>query len=402
MSDKLTEVKQGYNRVEIVGRAHITSNSFASPSLNAKGNWLGIPRQNGGFSIKVGENTEIFLNIDGGRMAQSNVIKVRPRTTPKGEKMKMLEINFDDRFDTKKIDEVAYNDIMRANLNKDGDKQFIDPIDFQEYLSDNIADGDLIKVIADMNYSKGKPWDFESRTYRNINVRQVFKMEPQKVKDDEGNETEVPVEEYANLKQTVFLTSDSLDSDWKDKLEDNGEIEVFAKVPVYIGNAQDEDGKYTIEYKKTVALPVQLVYRGKERSAERVLVVEEGKVREALLNLAIQEGSETVTGDIEITPEIQELIDDGVMTIEDVQKDVTVRGARKSELVVLRPEIKRLDDGTVAMDIDDEKYEMSALNIPSPEPLADKFNPDEEESVFQVDDTQALNMDDDNFLDMFA
>lgn len=384
-----TELKKGASSFKFVGRASINSSSFDEPKLNTKGNWLGLPNQNSAFAINVnrdGEDSTIYLGISGGRMAQSNVIRVFPRNRSQNTsgKTEFLEINFEERFDQTKIDQVSYNNIYTADINpEDGRKQFIDPIDFQAYLRDNLVNGQDVSVYGEVSYSSGKPWEENPRIYRNFNIKSVYSNAPREVTNKETNEKEtIQDEETAQVTQAIIVTAESLSDDWKKELKNSGETIISVLVPERISKVQDSKNSYTIDYNKTVALPQALTYRGTEKVADVFFNIKDDETARLMTIYAqIKDGYE-VSSEIEITPEMQLLIDEGLASEEDFSKDLKVRGPRKTELIFTRPVPQKDEEGNNYF-ADDKTYNRSHLVVPSPEQEEKvEFNPDTA-NVFQ-------------------
>ena len=406
MAEKLKELKRGKSRFRVVGKVSLGQNSFTEPKLNQKGNWLGLPNQNSAFGVNTTDDGNlIFLSISGGRLTSTDVIRVFPRNRDNdGGEFKFLEIKFDERFDEKKIEQVSFNNIYTAQINKeDGRKQFIDPIDFQEYLKENIRDGDDVVVVGNVDRSNGKPWDIDSRTFRNYEITGVYSNEARERKNEDGEVEMVQNEPEAYITQTYLLTSDSVPSDYKKQLKDNGEVVLSTFVPQYIGNAQDSKGKYTVEYKKVVGLPEALVFKGKEAIVDKFFKVpDDDTVREVEVYADVVEGFEVSKGNIELTPELQWLIDEGDITEEEIAEDVSVKGPRRSDTVYRRFSIRQDEEGNKYV-VNDNKYAFEALAIPSPEVEEIEFDPTSTKGVFdEMDaDKDVSVMGDDDFLDMF-
>ena len=95
-----------------------------------------------------------------------------------------------------------------------------------------------------------------------------------------------------------------------------------------------------------------------------MFTLKEGVVRELTINSVINEGYTTQTGDFEISKDMQELINLGLISEEEVKKSATVRGSRTSELIFLTPATNVTDDGEITISMDDEKYAPEVLFTP--------------------------------------
>ena len=95
-----------------------------------------------------------------------------------------------------------------------------------------------------------------------------------------------------------------------------------------------------------------------------MFTLKEGVVRELTINSVINEGYTTQTGDFEISKDMQELINLGLISEEEVKKSATVHGSRTSELIFLTPATNVTDDGEITISMDDEKYAPDVLFTP--------------------------------------
>lgn len=66
------------------------------------------------------------------------------------------------------------------------------------------------------------------------------------------------------------------------------------------------------------------------------------------------------------------------MTIEDIEKQLTVRGERVSEILLIKPNVKINDEGKTVIDIEDDKYAADVLVFPEFE-----ISKDDESEVFE-------------------
>ena len=191
---------------------------------------------------------------------------------------------------------------------------------------------------------------------------------------------------------------------WERELDKNGELVVPVLVPSYVSNRKVGDSY--VDVKKTLPLSQAIVVRAKDKTdeaeiamkkkiIEKFFKVKKGTVREAQLIININEGYEESTG-VELNDELRELIEMGVMTEEDIKKQVTIRGNRISELVFKQPAVRKTDEGIVIL-IDDAKYAPEALIIP----MIDGEDDDEDDDAYANEDEE-VNLGDDAFAEMFG
>ena len=143
-------------------------------------------------------------------------------------------------------------------------------------------------------------------------------------------------------------------------------------VPQYI--SKRKVGDTYVEWKKVMPLRQNVYIKGDptdekslkltEGLIKRLFTLKEGVVRELTINSVINEGYTTQTGDFEISKDMQELINLGLISEEEVKKSATVRGSRTSELIFLTPATNVTDDGEITISMDDEKYAPEVLFTP--------------------------------------
>ena len=390
--DLLTELKNGYSRFTLVGKAVVKDGALAGASIKEGKTWKQVDSS---FGVQTAEGNTVYARIWGGYQIDNPVIKRRS-----ADDGKFFDIKWNDRFDEKIIEKTDKRDsVLRAGFEKDEEtdkiitKEFLHEIDFEEYLREHLADGMEVRVSGEAEYG-----EYNDDTTLRYNIKSVYLAEPYKNKE---GELVTPVKE-AKLKQTYLLDSDSLDKNWEKQLEKDGEVFVRAFVPQYVGKKKVGD-KY-VPLKKTVPFmkPFKVKLKNKDSETElaakkkiikKFFVGKKNTVRELVAMIDIVDGFSTSTGDIEISPEIQELIDLEIMTLEDVKKQVTVRGSRVSELVFSMPVMKQEKDSTnILILMDDEKYAQEALIAPTVD------GEDDEDDDF-ADATVTVS--DDEFNDMF-
>ena len=267
-------------------------------------------------------------------------------------------------------------------------KEFLSEIDFEEYLRENLSDGMDIRARGDVEYSSNG-----ENVYRRLNLKSVYAVEEYTDKDDVFH----PIVPEATLRQTYLIHEDSLERGWEKKLASEGQTVVSALVPQYLSTKKVGDGY--VPFKKTVGLPQAIVIKAdkederdieiKTKMTNMFFKVKRNKVREIVLFNKIVDGYETVTGEVEVTKELQELIDFGILSMEQVQKQATIRGTRKSEIVFSLPVMKKTQDGKMTVSMDDDKYSPQALIAPIIDGEDEEKTPEAEEETVVTEDELA-------------
>ena len=387
-SDLLDELKGGQTQFTLVGKAIVKDGSLAGEIMKEGKTWKHVDSS---IIVDTGDSNNIFVRIWGGYKIDNPVlIKFN-----NGEKH---EIPWSERFEEHHLDKLSYHQKLTAGLERDADgkliiKEFINEIDFEAYLREHLADGMEIRARGEAEYSPGK----DGATYRRFNLKSVYAVEEYTDKDGVFQ----PVVYEATLRQTYLADENSLSRRWEKELEKDGETLISLFVPQYL--SQKKVGEKYVPYKRTDPLPqdVKLVanldderdLKIKKAVAKMLFEVGRNTVREVVVNVKIVDGYETVTGAVEVTKDLQELIDLGVLTLEQVQKQATIRGTRVSELVYSVPAMRKLEDGTMSINMTDDKYSPQVLMVPEI---------DGEVEVKKVDDSNAdVNVTEEEFAKMF-
>ena len=399
----MADLKQEKSSFRLVGCvAPITKNSLQPAKLNKKNTWHTV---NTTLGIDIdGQGNIVYARLFGGHSSQGKPIYVRPAKVNEGEEYKMLEIPLQDRNNQELYDEISNQDIYTTDVS--GTKQqFISMVDFVNHLRENIVEGMEVIVYGNVEYSVSDVNDMD-KVYRNYNVNSVLLNK--QVEDKETGETKLSVEHGTRLIQTYLLTNYSLPSDWKSQLKKEKEVIITGFVPQYIGTVKDKHSGSYIPYKHTVAIPQSIVAR-LESTPEKTLklldnlfkVKGDDSIRKINLHVRINEGYTQSTGEINVSPELQKLIDSGLLSLDEVEQQVTVRGPRTRELILETVSVTYDRDTAVVSPYDDEMYQYDVLQVPKPKVDADQdFNTISDKKESKSDDN--ISIDDDIFEDEFT
>ena len=375
--EKLTELKGGMARFEGVGTVQIGADTFKGASCKEDSFWNSV---NTSLALNIKEGQVVYPQIRDGYMTNNPVLK-RPRAERKDGDDYLIEIPFAERMEEEQIAKVASHALYKTNIVKNEEgvseiirnsegktalKQFISGVDFEAYLKENLVDGTPVRIVGSVAYSLSKDGE---KVYRNFEISGVY-LNQAYMKNGE----EVPAAEpSATITQTYLLDADSLDKRWEKELENDGQTTVRAFVPQYMSKMWD--GKKYAEVKKTVALPTTFLVKvdptdekaleGRKNVAKMILKV--GKrdgIREATLINTINEGYETGNlSTTNITKELQDLIDIGGISLDQIQSQTVVRGTRVSETIFKTPSVVA-DGESLRLNIEDGKYDESVLALP--------------------------------------
>ena len=363
-TELLKELKGGVSNFIIVGKATIKEDSFSGEIIKEGKTWL---HTDSSFGIEYGDGLKTFVKLYGGYKLDNPTLQAFSR-----EGKSMISIDWEDRFDEKVIDTVSPRSLYTARLVSDEDgklitKQFLNALDFEEYLGENLEDGMDVTVTGNIEYGTYG----EGKLSKKYNLRSVYINQEYK----RGEEVVPKKDPVAVIRQTFILDDGSLDKGYKKELEKTGETVIAAKVPQYLSSKKV--GESYVPYKQVdpILVPLKLKTRIKvdeegfdkelERTikiAEQFFKVKKDTVRELGVNLNLIEGYDSSTGEIEISKEMQQLIDAGILSEDDVKSQMTSRGNKVSEYVYIKP-IIRAEEGVAKIQMFDDKYAPEALIV---------------------------------------
>lgn len=377
----LTELKGGVSSFSLMGTAVVRDNALQGIQQKEGSTWRHVDSS---FGVSTGEGNTVYARIWGGYKTDNPILR---RWNNDNE---FVEIKWENRLAEGVIDDIRPSELFRAGFEKDEDgrlitKEFLSEIDFEEYLIEHLADGMPVRVRGDVEYN-----EYNDDIYRRYNVKSVFLAETYTNKEGEV----VTPKPLAQVRQTYLLDEDALDKRWEKELQEDGRTTLSLFVPQYLSTRKVGD-KY-VPFKKTVPLHQGVVVKmssapdekeimTKKKIMDKFFKVKRDTVREIVLVNNINEGYEEATG-VEINDELQELIDLGIMTEDDIKNQVTIRGNKVSELVFAQPAVLRnRDTGEVRLQLDDSKYAPEALIVPFIDG-EDDFGSEEEEGTTISDD----------------
>jgi hypothetical protein len=352
---QVMELQKGKSYVTVVGKAKVTDKTFALDQTSQSG--YQYSRLN--LGIETEEGNVIYGEMMGGYTPQNPVIYTFGK-----EDGSSLQINWADRFNESIIDSVADFRLFKAGLERDENgklivKRFLSPYDMIAYLKEKLVDGMEVTVRGSFQFS-----EYNGNTQRRFQIQNIFLASPKK---DEKTGELLPIEHRATFVQTILLDEESFKKITKEDAE-AGEVVVSAYAVDYVGK---KNGK---EIKKNLPFSLPIVVKINKENPEMtkkildaLFKVKKGKVRELTIEGNIIEGyekQEISDADIELSPEIKELIAMGLYSEEEAKKKMTVRGNKVSKLVFTRPYLVKDKEGNLKIDMDDEKYTADDLIVP--------------------------------------
>lgn len=336
----MAELQRGKSYVTLTGNVKLTENSFTGEQTGKNNTNYKYKRIN--LGVQTSEGNIVYCELMGGYNTNKPVIYGISKTDNKP-----FEISWQDRLNEKIVDSVADFRIHKVGIvREEGServqvKKFLSPFDMHDYLQENLKDGMEVTVKGTFKFS-----EYNDETQRRIEIQSIFLK---------GKEAE----NKAKAIQTILLDENSYKKVSSKDVEE-GEVIVSAYAVDYVSK---KDGK---EVKKNMAFPIPIVFKldkdnieKSKKMLEAVFKVKKGKVRELGVELDIIEGYETKEisdADIDLSPEIKELIELGFYSEEEAKSKMTVRGNKTSKLVFVKPNLVQTEDNRGRVDKDDDKY----------------------------------------------
>ena len=399
----MTELTRGTAKFRFVGHVKLNDDSMKAPEVSKKSSYFMV---NTGFTLTDNNGQMLTVTFQGGYDKKSNVLKRLGKREEGQEKASMIEIPRADRNNEKlleKLADIAFSYAQVAPDPENEDKfvftKFVDYIDFFEHVKKHIKNGDLVRVTGHVEYSEYTDRNGVERTGKRYIVDRIVKNPV--VKQGEGDAVEyVPEKCSALLIQTCLFDDSVLEGDVLDELEENGETTIRFYVPQYLSKIKV--GESYVDYKKTVAIPQAMTVQLREgediKKAKKKLKVlfepkDEEKVVARDVVMKVREGYSEVKSDqpLEYTDEINDLLEAGLISEEELGAVATVRGTFTSQLIFNKVQLVKSDSGITLSG--GEIYDRSVLVRPAIENEANTPFDDEPKKKKKVEDL----LDDDDF-----
>jgi hypothetical protein len=337
MAQEKQKLQKGKSFVTVTGKVKIGDKSFGGEQRSASG--YVYSRVN--LGVEVAEGVTVYGEMMGGYASSNPVIY----SMNKDDNSQVL-VPFADRLKPEIVESAPDFKLHKVGVKRDENggliiEKFLSPMDVHDYLKENLVDGQEVTLRGAFEFS-----EYNDEPQRKFIIQNIFLPYQDKEKDENGKETGniLPVKYEATFVQTVLLNEDSFKKITKDHAKE-GEVVVDALAVEYLSKKNKQ------AYKKNVTFGVPITVRiNKDNPAmtEKILnalfKVGKGKIREIHLEGNIIEGydqQEVSNADIELSPEIQELIDMGLYTEDEAKKKMTVRGNKVRKLVFTRPYIQK-------------------------------------------------------------
>lgn len=350
-------LKKGASFFHFVGRVSADPTKFEGLKPAQKtGGWRAVRDV---VTLTIGEGTKVFPVIQDGLM-ESNPVINKFMKAGQGE---MVKIPFTERFNY--LDKVVGN--YRIGIERDESgriitKEFIHGADVSEYLKEHLKSGMEVSVSGSVRYNY-----YNESVRREYHIGSIFLNEG----GMRNGEKIEPQEHEAVVTQTYLVNNDSFSKKFEKELSEEGRTVLNVFVPEYVSKLHLGDKNYA-EVKATLALPEQIVFLandedGYKRSLGYLKLLKSKIGRNKAIRVGLKntvyDGAQTEVKDMEVTPEIQMLIDAGVLPQSELESQLRVKqGSSISEIIFNVPRIITGNDGTMQQDLEDIDNDLLVFN----------------------------------------
>lgn len=353
------ELKRGVGFFRFVGKVATDPAGFKGlQEAKKQGGWMSVRDV---LTLSIDEATKVFPVIQDGLMASNpKLIRFRKDVGSGGDNR--LDIPFNER--EAYVDKV--NGTLKARIvhGEDGkliDKEFIHGADLSNYLKANLKQGAEVTVIGNVHYNY-----YNESVRREYHITGVYLNEPYMRNGEEVQ----GAPHTAQLTQTYLVNADSFPRNFEKELQD-GRTTLDVFVPEYVGKLHVGESRY-VEVKKVLSLPEKLVIKVENDEQYKkclgflkLLKKKVGKkaLRIGLIN-DVYDGAQTETQDVKVSQEIQDLIDLGIISEDEVKSQNRVkRGASISDVIYNQIRVVNNDAGEAVADIEEVNPDLLVFNL---------------------------------------
>ena len=379
----------------LVGEACVTEYTFKIDQRSEKSDWiynsLNLNIDCGSTSGKV--NCELMGGY--GSERNNNVVYVHGKDKDGKDDFKnQYQIDWDDRFDESILEDIGDLCFLTVGLEKDSKdktfyKKFLTPYDAIAYIHDYLKEGMVLNVKGQIRYQL---YNGVLQTKKEINSIVLSAATPDKYR--------------ASFTQTILLDRDSVTKDSVDK--DKGVIRVDAyvleKFKEYNGWDLTENGKN----KGGMFVPLRKTFEFEinkdnpeltDKVSKKFFDVKKGTVTQVTFEGLFVESGAVVTiteEDLKQFPEIMELVELEVWTLEEALAKCTVGGSKERRMIIKKPSVKMVgDEDNKVPEIQRTNEKYSEEDITDLYFLAEKDAEEDETEVEEVDENETVETDDD-------
>lgn len=365
MAELEKELKRGQARFEVFGELRVNEDSWGEVRQSTSSTYK---YRRAALSVDLGEGRSTFVELMGGYDPNRPILRRLSKIQGEG----LMDIPWANRLNENIVANVSPQSLIAVGkLDENGNiarKVFVSELDAIEEMEKTFKNGDSVHIWGDVEYHR-----YNGQIQRRLSIRGISQIVP---------DSSSAGRHEATLRQSFLFSKNSISPDYEDELEEKGKTTITVHVPQYVGK---EEG---VEVRKVLPFPQTLVYKANNEDEikrakfviEKFMTVEDDDlVREVVLVVDMYDGVETSTGDFELTDDLKDLLDLGVVTEDELKRTSTVSGKRIRENIVLKPYVYK-DPRTQQITVmSKDRYDISVLDTsvkeeePEEASIADMF-----------------------------
>lgn len=348
MAELEKELKRGQARFEVFGKLRVNEDSWGEVRQSASSTYK---YRRAALSVDLGEGRSTFVELMGGYDPNRPILRRLSKTQGEG----LMDIPWANRLNENIVANVSPQSLFSVGkLDENGNiarEVFVSELDAIEEMEKTFKNGDSVHIWGDVEYHR-----YNGQIQRRLSIRGISQIVP---------DSSSAGRHEAILRQSFLFSKNSISPDYEDELEEKGKTTITVHVPQYVGK---EEG---VEVRKVLPFPQTLVYKANNEDEikrakfviEKFMTVEDDDlVREVVLVVDMYDGVETSTGDFELTDDLKDLLDLGVVTEDELKRTSTVSGKRIRENIVLKPYVYK-DPRTQQITVmSKDRYDISVLD----------------------------------------
>lgn len=347
---------------DIIGKVRITDNTFSLDNKSEKSDWL-WSRMN--LYVDCGEKYgSIFCQLMGGYgMNRNNIIYVHGKKEDGSDDFQnSYTIDFEDRFNESIINDLGGLCFKNVGIeldtkNKLVRKRFLNDYDMIAYLSETLENDTVVHISGKLNY----------RIYNgNITVeKEIRSIMLSNVDADKFR---------AEFKQTILVDRDTVGDIDKERNTLMLNAYVVEKFKEFNGHDLTENGETNGKYVpmlKEFEFDLEQFNNNNDhikKAVSKLFKPKKGVTQITCCGYFVEGGATVSITEEDIPDDVKELIDLGLMTMEEVETKCAGSGSREYRMIIKKPDIKviKSKDGSrdeIQTQIFEEKYVDEDLNM---------------------------------------
>lgn len=394
--EKTPLVKKGYvQSFNIVGEAKISDYTFKIDEHSTSSDWI-YNQMN--LYVYCGEkfgNCQSELMGGYGAERDTNVVYVHGKKDDKDDFSNQYQIDWEDRFDESILEDIGDLCFITVGLEKDTNgktvyKKFLTPYDAIAYTKEVLKEGMVVNIKGSLKYSI---YNGKLQCKKEVTSIVLSNATPDKYR--------------ATFTQTILVDSDSVDKKTIDKERGTFEVDAYLleKLKSYNGwdlTSKDNKGGQIVPLRKQFEFALKEKDEVNNKVIEKFFKPKKNTVTQmTVVGNFVESGATVQATEDDLSDEIKELIDMGMLTLEEALTKCAGNQSKEKRMIITAPQTKMIgedDDKHLSVVITKEMYTEDDLDlyflVPKDEDEDDASNEVEEsaddEDISDDEDLEAL------------